>query len=115
LSSSGFASKCTILASVVGEPPLTGGVSGTAPIAITTLMVTPIVPIPEVRVQSRNASTPVLEAPFEYLQTYAAGTHPIEKGQTLLVNDVAYPITNVEVWPVANDVRVRLILQRIDD
>lgn len=95
----------------------TTGLAGTSGPYLTGLYVTPPVPL-STPVSARNDITmlsPILENPFELLQSFIEGAPDIKKGDTLIVYGKAHKISFIEDWSLHNDHRLRLILERPDE
>jgi len=115
---SGFARIANILASTKRMSTVNGtsGLAGTSGTYLASLYVTLPVPL-STPVSARNDVTmvsPILENPFELLQSFAEGNPDVRKGDILIVNGIEHPIAFVEDWSFQGDMRIRMMLERPD-
>lgn len=96
----------------------TTGLAGTSGSPyLTNLYITRPAPL-STPVSARNDVTmlsPILEDPFEMMQTYIEGNPDIKKGDTVVALGEEYPVAFVEPWNFRSDLRLRLILHKPDD
>lgn len=119
MTGSGFSRLAKVLASTHRMSTLNGttGKGGTSGDYLTGLYVTPPVPL-STPVSARNDVTmvsPILENPFELLQSFVEGDPDIKKGDVLVISGREHPVAFVEDWTFHNDQRLRLILERPDE
>lgn len=95
----------------------TSGLAGTSGAYLTGLYVTPPVPL-STPVSARNDVTmlsPILEDPFEMMQSFCEGNPDVKKGDTLIAASKSYKVAFVEPWNFRNDLRLRMILHKPDE
>lgn len=85
--------QMTVQASTKRNPTV-GGQRGVAVLEISSLMITPLDPV-TIEILERMQ----LKGPIDILQCFTLGTHDIEEGDILVVDDEEYPIRGIAEWP----------------
>lgn len=118
MTGTGFARLTTINASTKRMSTVNGtsGLAGSSATYIASIYVTPPAAL-STPVSARSDITmlgPILENPFELLQSFVEGSPDIEKGDVLVVAGREHEVAFVEDWTFRTDIRKRLILHRAD-
>lgn len=81
------------------------GTAGTS----ATYNVLPLMPVdPETRLQLG------LDSSVEFLQTFIQGDPDVIKGDVLVKGKILYPIRYVGRWPINNDIRTHLVIEKVN-
>lgn len=103
-----FAKMATVACSTKRPPAFSGTKRGDPTTSLTGLYCTPLDPI-----DAELRNMPVLESPYEALQTFLQGNPDINEGDRLVVGSAEYAIRAVEDWVWRSDTYRRLILEEI--
>lgn len=113
---SSFSRMATVVASTKRMASMQAGSAGSSGVHLSQLMVYPISPMSTAMSARMDITllTPVLDEPYEVMQTFAEGSPDVRKGDVLVVAGKDYPISFVEDWSFRNDRRIRIILEQPD-
>lgn len=119
MTGTGFARMATVNASTKRMSTVNGtsGLAGTSITHLVSLYVTPPCAL-STPVSARSDVTmigPMLDNPFELLQSFCEGDPDVVKGDTLVIAGKDYEVAFVEDWSFKTDHRLRFILHKPDD
>jgi len=105
---SGFTRLLTVTASTLRPPDMVSGKRGVPTSKLSSVLITPLVPVDSNTRQRLNLGTPV-----DIMQTFCDGNPDIEAGDDLVVSSRTHPIKYVEKWPYMGAIRLRIIVESV--